>query len=95
VGKLEEKLRQAEEAIAKTKSNENAAWTRNAEALERIHSLAKERDQVRETLENQYTLGKREDARFKVTYYEPSRYFDGNLVSYRPSKNSVKPMSPK
>jgi hypothetical protein len=91
VEKFEEQLRQAEEVTDKTKSSEHAAWAKNAEALERIHSLARERDQVRETLENQYALAKREEARYQVTLHQSSWSVDvGVLTLCRLFKNVVK-----
>lgn len=73
VENFEGQLRQAEEATTQTKLSEQAAWVKNAEALERIHFLAKERDQVRQNLENQYALGKQDEARYQVTPNIPSR----------------------
>jgi hypothetical protein len=64
---LEEELRQAQEATAQAKSSEQAAWLKNTQAVERIHSLAKERDQVRENLVgNQDALETLHEARYQV-----------------------------
>jgi hypothetical protein len=47
----ETKIQQLQEAISQAKLDEEAAWVKNAQAVEKIHRLAKERDEARSDAE--------------------------------------------